>query len=60
MINDSVWDRFILHPARHRTCFIFYVDCHLDLSIFYLIANCDGCRARGRQLLLNLEHLEVL
>ena len=34
--------------------------CHLDLSILYLIASCDGCHAWGGRHLLNLKHLVVL
>ena len=32
----------------------------MNLSILYLIASCDWCRAWGRWCLLNLEHLVVL
>ena len=41
-------------------CWCYTWICHLDLSIPYLIASCDGCYARGRRRLLNPEHLVVL
>ena len=64
MVADSFSDYFnaVVQLVLDLSLFFkfYYRFCHLDCHFLSIDAACDGCHARGRQHLLNPEHLVVL
>ena len=61
MINDSF--PFLIQwtcAVKVLSIFLIYRICLLEYHFNTIVPVCDGCHARGRQRLLNLEHLVVL
>ena len=50
----------LIYTVEVFSVFIMYRICHLECHFITIVSVCDGCHARGRQRLLNTEHLFVL